>query len=384
MGDRRSHGDLAQPEAPRAESAREHFPAVQALRGIAAAIVMLHHMFAGGHLDALAAMLPTAILVVIEYGWAGVPVFFALSGFVIAHSLRGQIVDPRYVGVFALRRSIRLDPPYWASLALLLGLGAVSSIVSGAPAEPASAWQVATHVTYTQLFAGVPQLGGVYWTLTYEVQFYLVLVIAVMMLQAIARRTSATTAGAIVYGGLLAVAVIWGIEGIGPAVHPALFTTYWASFFVGVLACHARSRGWAQIVLPVLVAVLLVGGSPHSRFGSIAAILLLAATTQSWGTVLQASWLQKLGTVSYSLYLTHNPFSGAAFFIARKALPGGAAVQGLHLAWAAAICLAGAWLFWRLFEVPAHHVSRALGRASARARSAAVRRHAETVTDQRD
>ena len=46
-----------------------------------------------------------------------------LSGFVIAFSVGERRITPGYVGRFALRRSLRLDPPYWGSLVLALGLG---------------------------------------------------------------------------------------------------------------------------------------------------------------------------------------------------------------------------------------------------------------------
>ena len=51
-----------------------------------------------------------------EQGHLGVEVFFVLSGFVITHALRPLRMCPSVVGRFVLRRSIRLDPAYWAVL----------------------------------------------------------------------------------------------------------------------------------------------------------------------------------------------------------------------------------------------------------------------------
>ncbi|MFD1951465.1 acyltransferase family protein [Sphingomonas arantia] len=374
----RQGGTTAEREAP-----ATHFPAVQAIRGLAAVMVVLHHMFAGGHLSALGGQLPAFVRVAIGYGWAGVPVFFALSGFVIAHSLEGKRIDLRFVGTFVLRRSIRLDPPYWASIALLLALGVVAALATGGEPDPVSWWQLVTHLTYTQLFAGVPHLGGVYWTLTYEVQFYLVLVLAMLGIQALAQRLGAGAATGIGYGVMLGVALVWGVEAFAPRLHPALFTTFWASFFVGVLSCQARTRGWARAALAVLVVVLLIGGSAHARFSAVTALLLLAVTTGAGGTWLALSALQRLGAVSYSLYLTHNPVSGAAFFLLRRAMPGGAAVEAVHLMIASLACLAVAWLFWRLIEVPAQAVARAVqSRPSAAATRARDRPRApEPIAD---
>jgi peptidoglycan/LPS O-acetylase OafA/YrhL len=44
-----------------------------------------------------------------------VDVFFVVSGFVIAHSLFGATITPKYAERFILRRSLRLDPPYRAA-----------------------------------------------------------------------------------------------------------------------------------------------------------------------------------------------------------------------------------------------------------------------------
>ena len=50
-------------------------------------------------------------------GHFGVNVFFVLSGFVIARSVRDGSMTPAYLGRFTLRRSVRLDPPYWSAIA---------------------------------------------------------------------------------------------------------------------------------------------------------------------------------------------------------------------------------------------------------------------------
>mgnify|MGYP006153747031 CR=1 FL=1 len=55
------------------------------------------------------------------------------GGFVIAHSMANHVIDARYAGNFILRRSIRLDPPYWMMIAVAM----VDAIVA---VTPASTW----------------------------------------------------------------------------------------------------------------------------------------------------------------------------------------------------------------------------------------------------
>ena len=63
----------------------------------------------------------------IAWGSAGVPIFFVISGFVIAYSVRNARVTPGYLANYALRRSVRLDPPYWTTIAFVLLRRSLSS-----------------------------------------------------------------------------------------------------------------------------------------------------------------------------------------------------------------------------------------------------------------
>lgn len=98
---------------------------IDALRGFAALAVVIFYAGAGNHIDRL----PSAFLVVASYGEFGVAVFFVISGFVIAHSLRDQELTATGVGTFMLRRAIRLDPPYWIAIVLAIGFSQLASVL---------------------------------------------------------------------------------------------------------------------------------------------------------------------------------------------------------------------------------------------------------------
>src|SRR4051794_15898753 len=86
---------------------------VDALRGIAAFSVACYHITRYGPLPEPASqIIPGVLQRWFDYGWMGVQVFFVISGFVIAYSVRNARVTPGFLGNYALRRSIRLDPPY--------------------------------------------------------------------------------------------------------------------------------------------------------------------------------------------------------------------------------------------------------------------------------
>jgi peptidoglycan/LPS O-acetylase OafA/YrhL len=107
----------------------EHFGCLDALRGLAALWVVLNHV--EEHLDLVKPDVPAVVWTwVFEYGGLGVLVFFAISGYVIAHSLRNVRIDTGSAGNFMARRLVRLTPPYYAAVVLALVVSAGSAVVN--------------------------------------------------------------------------------------------------------------------------------------------------------------------------------------------------------------------------------------------------------------
>jgi len=350
------------------------FTLVQALRGIAAFWVVLFHAAAGGHLDAVRAALPHWVFVgVFEAGHYGVSIFFALSGFVIAHSLRSAVVTPGYAGRFALRRSIRLDPPYWTAIALMIGQQWVEALLKGTPAPPVSLTQIGAHLIYMQEILGYPHINSVFWTLCFEVQFYLGFVLLLMlaaMLPARVRRAAPVFMFALAMSGAL---------GLFRSLPSGVALSLWHAFFVGVLAYWAagQKRG-ATLGLIALAAVMVMRATPESLGSAISAItalsLFAAARAGQLTRLLAAKWLQWLGLISYSLYLSHNMVSGSAYWLLGRMIPGGVVGQSVNLVIVAMLCLVVAHALWWLVERPSHALAKRIGAGRPSTEGVALRR----------
>ena len=329
--------------------APETFGLVHSLRGLAATWVLLFHASAGRHIDQLKASIPAWSHGIFDLGDNGVAIFFVLSGYVIAHSLRDREITLAFLGKFALRRSIRLDPPLWASIAFVLAFTALSAMVKGEVWAAPSVGQIVANATYTQLFLGFALINPVYWTLCYEVQFYLALCLWLML----ARRIRL-----LAYGSMFAVAVAFGT---GMVVSPVdgLFVSLWHCFFLGVLAYWAHRSRAALIGLALLCAALALSAPNMFTIFSMVTAVGLYVARQTGFIHNGLSWrpISFLGTVSYSLYLTHNPVSGASFFLLDKI----GAPQWAALLLTLAACVIAAYAFWWLIERPsmnlAHRVS---------------------------
>src|SRR5262245_56640644 len=136
---------------------------IDGLRAVAATLVLLYHLVHRTSAEALTSR-----------GYLGVGIFFVLSGFVITSLLSSRRMSPLFLGQFALRRMVRLDIPYWINIILVLTLIPLAARF-GAPRQSIGLGQVVAHLFYLQDLLGYPAISTVYWTLCYEVQFYLAL-----------------------------------------------------------------------------------------------------------------------------------------------------------------------------------------------------------------
>jgi peptidoglycan/LPS O-acetylase OafA/YrhL len=334
------------------------FTLVQALRGFAALWVVLFHAAEGKHLEGIRAATPTWLFdAVFSAGHYGVSIFFALSGFVIAHSLRNADATPRFAGRFVLRRSIRLDPPYWATMALMIGQQMIEARIRGTAMPDVSLGQLIAHVFYVQDILRYPQISAVFWTLCFEIQFYL----GFMLLLVIGRMVGGR-AGAVVrivmFGAALAGAlqIYHGLPG-GVAL------TMWHAFFVGVAAYWAGQRsGMWLVALGILVGAILVRQSTGDMMSAATAVLLyLAFRTGRITTMAASAPLQWLGMISYSLYLSHNIVAGSAYWALGTLMPGGVAAESVQLVLVTTLSLLFAYALWWLVERPAHDFAKRVG-----------------------
>ncbi len=332
------------------------FVLVDALRGVAATWVVLCHAIIGGHLPDLAARLPRPVVALMEAGRVPVSIFFVLSGFVIAYSVSRHEVNARFVGRFALRRSIRLDPPYWAAIALTLAIGYASQFfVAGKVYPLPEPWSVAAHLLYLQEILGAPEINIAFWTLCLEVQFYLVFCLLLALAHRFRRDEADRRSTLAIFVPVMMVSAAWPLRIAPFASLEPWFLPSWYGFLVGMAACWAMLRIIPAWLFVAYVLLLCVGVARYPDINVItciltASLLYLAARLGTLSTWLGFRWLLFLGSISYSLYLMHNPITGAFYRVAYRLTGRGAAAE---LAWFApmiAVNVAVAYGFWWLFE----------------------------------
>lgn len=253
---------------------------------------------------------------ILKYGYLGVPIFFCLSGFLIAHvSANTDAVR------FGANRVLRLMPGFWVSMTVT----AIIIAVLGTP-NGISVGQWAANIALAPGAFGYGFVDGVYWTLQFEFIFYGWA--AILLLAGIFHRRIL----AICSAWLAIVALNQFVLFSGP-MERLFLTEYATAFIVGMVFWYVRHHGWSWLpVVLVALSTLMLGEAlvEHDRqaflvikpesFGLTAAIITAALVFACVYACIFLPQIQRgrktlmlLGGVSYPLYLIHQEIGYAIF-----------------------------------------------------------------------
>jgi peptidoglycan/LPS O-acetylase OafA/YrhL len=181
--------------------------------------------------------------------------FFLVSGYIIPASLERH----GSLRAFWISRLCRLFPLYLAVAALVVGLGAAGLV----PADPVLVAHPATaalaHATMLPFLLGVPLVTPVFWTLTFEMAFYL-LVSALFAVRL--HRGSAAVAVVLAGAAVVTAPLAARLLAPTPAAARDLTVAVAVSLALGLVAVASRRR-WAVVAGGLLL-------------GAVAGVLLAA------------------------------------------------------------------------------------------------------------
>lgn len=145
------------------------------MRGFAAIIVMLFHFF-GATLPKLKYGFTDNPF---SWGWAGVQVFFVISGFVITISLAPKFGKIKELLGFLMARITRILVPAGFSLLLTIFLYITINVFNLSQnnwLQGVSLWTIITNFLLLAPYLDEKWINGVFWTLAIEFQFYFLMV----------------------------------------------------------------------------------------------------------------------------------------------------------------------------------------------------------------
>lgn len=310
-----------------------------------------------------------------KVGWAGVDLFFVLSGYLIGNQLlapsaRGEALSLK---VFFMRRLLRTLPNYYVVLAVYL-------LFPGAPLGGASMPAAWRFLTFTQNFGlAYGQTFSHSWSLCIEEQFYLLLPLVVVALARIGfpvRLAWGLLAGAIA-AGMAARAAAFALHGhdafmaevyyssfcradeLLPGVAIALLRNFHPGAFARLLR-HANALCAAGFALSIGILACIHLDWPAtlvtSTFGYSLLALgfgLLTCAALAPHCVLNRVRIpgaSQLALWSYAVYLAHKPI-----FMALRPQLDRLHVDANAPATVAAVMaagIAGGWVLYRCVETP--------------------------------
>ena len=299
---------MSKPDAKANHMRKDRIPELDYLRGFAAmSVVTFHYFFKGptaGYVQSPTFGLFTDIA---GYGYLGVNLFFIISGFVIAMSLRAVSALE-----FFKARAIRLFPAMWVCATIT----AIAVALLTPKSLPLSDWLASfTLVPEWFDYSGV---DSAYWSLRIEVQFYVAVGIFIML--------GRLRIGPLAIGVWLAASAanlvfpIWRLD--------FLLCLTWAPYLcAGMLFYSWYAVGLSRpIFLGLLLSLLLSicygyksaikDGYENpwiSCFIVIVFFAVFAVLCTRKNAVISTKLSQFLGGITYPLYLLHQVLGYAIF-----------------------------------------------------------------------
>src|SRR5262245_38813009 len=363
-----------------ASSETPRIAALDGLRGIAIALVLLHHY---AQSMPIRSGVDRALAAVANSTWIGVDLFFVLSGFLITGILLDAKGHASYFRSFYARRTLRIFPAYYLLLAILyFVLPWLGHALKGTAARhPAWFWLYCSNILTAR--AGWPDRPVAHlWSLSIEEHFYLLwpalvlwlrpralwIALLVMISGAAGLRVLLLHGGAsadavfvltpcridsLAMGGVLALALR------DPGIRPKLTRIAPWLWWLGCLAVYLTLAGDAGLHWPEWsIAQHGLGyGLIALTFAGLHGVMLGDLPShRRFVRCLSAAPLRKLGQLSYGVYLYHLPLETAARSLGLH--PVQMAERGnASWPWAvayivgnASVAILVAWLSWHLVE----------------------------------
>lgn len=264
---------------------------IDLLRIIAAAGVVLFHF------EYAATNTHNWYYYVCQWGYLGVPIFFTISGYCILIALQ----HAKKPSEFIIRRFFRIFPPYWFSLLLIFIIVSLLRVLTGANSVVVFPKSIAgfgaTLSLLTKPVTGIPTLNWVYWTLSFEAFFYIVVYICSFF-----KKQYFTIALLLVT--LLSIVLPVYKSGV------LFFLGYWPLFSIGIAVYQLLHYSAREKLLSAILFAFSIAGfyTTHQEFYYVLAcsVTVLLIVINHF-VPLKDNFLSRLGDVSYSLYLIHVP-----------------------------------------------------------------------------
>lgn len=322
---------------------RKRFVEIDALRGIAAVVVVLYHYIIlygdkFGHEK-------ENYIEILSLGHYGVQLFFIISGFVIYMS----VLKVKSTSDFLTKRAIRLYPTYIFAICVTFIVVAFSSVDT----LKTGFLDMLVNMTMFQDFLGVKNVDGVYWSLRVELTFYLLM--ALLLIFNLERKVMLFSISWLVISAIIQLTNGFAATETTALVEKFSMSNYCQMFIIGIMFYYIWQEG-NQLKYQLMIAASLIydfafEGMTSGLF-SVFFILIFYLVLNDKMKWLQSKTLVYLGAISFPLYLIHQ---NIGYVIINK-LESMGYVSEVYLFLPIGISLLLAHLISQYVEKPSHNV----------------------------
>ncbi len=285
---------MPSPQQTSTAEMEHHRPELDGLRGIAILAVLLTHSCTVMHLlpDTVAGNILNHIF---TPGWAGVDLFFVLSGFLITGILLRTRNSPNYIKSFYMRRCLRIFPLYYTVITVLLLIGTIPQLKPLIQLHTLLPLGVMHRISYYVYLQNWPMpygftgaWTGAYWSLAVEEQFYLVWPWLVLKL----------SPRALLHICIIGLGVSLTLRLLAAYFIPQYFFPLWMTpvrmdgLLVGSACALLMAERKSALPMSWIRAALLSGG---------AILLFIVLWTHGRELVATSTWMQTIGITGFAL-----------------------------------------------------------------------------------
>jgi peptidoglycan/LPS O-acetylase OafA/YrhL len=287
----------------------KRIPELDALRGFSALSVLLFHLTC-----TFRELFPEQSwhpMFTLREGHLGVELFFIISGFVIFLSLE----QTKNLLSFWISRVSRLYPAYWASV--FVGAAALHFLPGWQ--EKISVTELLVNLSMFQDLPhrGIPHVQAVYWTLSCEMNFYLL--VSVLFLTGVLKKFDVLLLLSVLFSMFYHLtAARQDVSAFHPLYFYFLIDNNLLLFLLGMSFYLAYKHPESKAIFFRVPLLLAAYAYAHDLTRSVAVccfcllFFLLIHERLTWLRLKVPEWL---GKISYSLYLMHQNLMYALLFV---------------------------------------------------------------------
>jgi len=349
--------------------AGQRFALLDMCKGIAACIIVVHHVFEYSLSSALADQFaPHVLYGIYYYGLFVVHLFLVFGGFALAMVMPDKPITTRdAISTFGARYA-RLAAPYLVMLFLLITVS--FSILSRGMNPPLidsfSWWQLLAHLFFLQDILGFGNLSAGTWYLCIDLQYVALFLLIQLLLQTIGRIVNQDFSGPAAMSIVLFPIGLVSTWSWSRVLENDIYVFYFlGSLVLGTLVGWTLQGRIGSFVFPaysIAMATSLVVDFRGRVLIALVSSLIIYVGLRFWPRLRVPPPLIWLGKVSYSLFLIHylvnglvlhglNPWIGSSPF---------RAFASMVVAFLASLLAASALYYW--VEAPCQRWVKSLGK----------------------